>query len=170
MRLLRKRSLTPRSEILTIFLLGVSNSFLSQSRCSQTLLCETKEATPHLARRSTPSRDSLTLRKVSVVGYIRVRLPFWSGREGGRTKAWACGARSFLKLYRLIAKTTRRTRRRGFCQATSKEIDQSVVLPLWSSTVAIRSLDLTDGSSRFEAQDKYARRTQLRCEFTSRYV
>ena len=55
MRLLRKRSLTPRSEILTIFLLGVSNSFLSQSRCSQTLLCETKEATPHLPR--TPARS-----------------------------------------------------------------------------------------------------------------
>ena len=27
----------------------------------------------------------------------------------------------------------------------------------------------TDGSSRFEAQDKYARHTQLRCEITSRY-
>ena len=36
---------------LAIFLLGVSNSFLSQSRCSQTLLCETKEATPTLRGR-----------------------------------------------------------------------------------------------------------------------
>ena len=53
--------------------------------------------------------------------------------------------------------------------SSNKEIDQSVVLPLWSSTEAIRSLDLTNGSSRFEAQDKYVRRTQLRCEITSRY-
>jgi len=92
-----------------IFLVRVSNSFLS--RCSQRF-CVKRRGNSHLARRSTP-RETYLLCVKSLSLVCQSPPPFWSGREGGRTKAWASGARP-LKLENrswwaeLVA---------GFCQA-----------------------------------------------------
>ena len=74
-----------------IFLVRASNSFLS--RCSPRF-CVKRRGNSHHARRSTP-RETYLLCVKSLSLVCQSPPPFWSGREGGRTKAWASGARPF---------------------------------------------------------------------------
>ena len=89
---------------LAIFLLGVSNSFLSQSRCSQTLPCETKEATPTLRGWLSP-RETHELCTNSVLSLCRwyksESASLLYGQGGRENKSWSCGAASVaLNTYR----------------------------------------------------------------------
>ena len=93
-----------------------------------------------------PSRDSLTLRKVSVVGYIRVRLPFWSGREGGSALRDTSSVRSPSTVPSSSSASRHRRALALSNQTTSKpaEADLSVASEtLWTGLPSLTSRALT---------------------------